>query len=256
MDDYQLHPYSYSDDQSLSGMSVKPFYHHLEQDINPQTLNVSSAIYHLTTVDPHAQILTSDPLEEQAYYQTRAGALIHSPMMYHPPNQHYSNCSPTLISHLASTPSQCMSARQGNGPQAADSFEACLVSRHQGFVQTSLPLGKSPPSRYIKGKAGSCMEPGGLPPSQIRSARGNHDERPPERIMVKQENINYAYLEDGEYYLYTVLQEVSLIRINLPSFLCKLKQPTFLCSSSIKTVKTPKVIVLHRNLMFAGQIKR
>ena len=188
---------------------MKPFYHHLEQDVNPQALNVSSTMYHLTTVDPHAQILTPDSLEEPAYYQSRAGTLINSPMMYHAPNQHYSSCSPTLLSHLASTPGPCVNARspaarQANGPQAADSFEACLVSRHQGFAQTSLPLGKSPPSRYIKGKAGSCMEPGGQPPSQIRSARGNHDEKPAERIMVKQENINYAYLEDGNYYFYTV----------------------------------------------------
>ncbi|KAM6928354.1 nuclear factor of activated T-cells, cytoplasmic 2 [Xenentodon cancila] len=197
LDDYQLNSYGYVD-QSLSGMSMKSFYHHLEQDINPQALNISSSMYHLTNVDPRTQILTPDSLDEPAYYQSRAGALINSPGMYHSPNQHYSNCSPTLLSHLASTPSQCASsrapvARQVDGPQAADSFEACLVtSRHQGFAQASLPLGKSPPSRHVKGKVMSCMEPGSQPLTQVRSARGNHDKR----IVVKQENINYAYLED------------------------------------------------------------
>ncbi|XP_061582796.1 nuclear factor of activated T-cells, cytoplasmic 2 [Cololabis saira] len=202
LDDYQLNSYGYVDDHSLSGMSMKSFYHHLEQDINPQALNISSTMYHLTTVDPRAQILTPDPLDEPVYYQSRAGALINSPVMYHSPNQHYSNCSPTLLSHLAATPSPCAAARtpvarQGDCPQPADAFEACLVtSRHQGFAQTSVPLGKSPPSRYVKGKAGSGVEAASQPLTQVRSARGNHDERAPERIMVKQENINYAYLED------------------------------------------------------------
>ncbi|XP_008300197.1 nuclear factor of activated T-cells, cytoplasmic 2 [Stegastes partitus] len=209
LDDYQLTSYGYLDNQPLSGMSMKSLYHHLEHDNNLQALNVSSTLYHLTTVDPRAHVLT-DPLDDQpVYFQSRA--LINNPVLYHTANQHYSNCSPALlggspmVSHPASAPSQCVSARTpvgklGEGVQVGDSFEVCLVSRHQGFVQTDLPLGKSPPSRYIQGqiqgKAGNRVEAGGQPLTQIGSARGNHEERAPERITVKQENLSYAYLED------------------------------------------------------------
>ncbi|XP_051271584.1 nuclear factor of activated T-cells, cytoplasmic 2 [Dicentrarchus labrax] len=206
LDDYQVNSYGYSDNQFLSGMSKKSLYHHLEQDCNLHTLNISPALYHLTTVDPRAHVLTPDPLDE-VYYQP---TLINSPMLYHTANQHYSNCSTALLggspmaSHPASTP-QCVSTRApvgklGEGPHVGDSFEACLVSRHQSFVQTALPLGKSPPSRYIHGqaqaKAGSRAEPGSQPVTQIGSGRGNHEERAPERVAVKQENLRYAYLED------------------------------------------------------------
>ncbi|XP_070758883.1 nuclear factor of activated T-cells, cytoplasmic 2 [Enoplosus armatus] len=209
LDDYQLNSYSYSDNQTLSGLSMKSLYHHLEQDSNLQALNVSPTLYHLTTVDPRAHVLTPDPLDDQPiYYQSRAGTLINSPMLYHTANQHYSNCGTALLggspmaSHPASTPSQCVSARTpvaklGEGPQVGDSFEACVMSRH---VQTALPLGKSPPSRYIQGqaqgKSGSRVEPGGQPLTHIGSGRGNHEERAPERVTVKQENLRYAYLED------------------------------------------------------------
>uniref|UniRef100_A0A3P8SW91 RHD domain-containing protein n=1 Tax=Amphiprion percula TaxID=161767 RepID=A0A3P8SW91_AMPPE len=212
LDDYQLNSYGYLDNQPLTGMSVKSLYHHLEHENNLQALNVPSTLYHLTTVDPRAHVLTTDPLDDQpVYFQSRAGTLINSPVLYHTANQHYSNCSPALpggspmASHPASAPSQCVSARTAvgklsEGPQVGDSFEACLVSRHQGFAQTGLPLGKSPPSRYIQGqtqgKAGSRVEPVGQPLAQIGSARGRHEERAPEKITVKQENLSYAYLED------------------------------------------------------------
>ncbi|XP_040889932.1 nuclear factor of activated T-cells, cytoplasmic 2 isoform X2 [Toxotes jaculatrix] len=204
LDDYQLNSYCCPDNQPLSGLSMKSLYHHLEHDNNLQALNVSSTLYHLATVDPRACVLTPDPLDDQSvYYQSRANTLINSSMLYHNANQRYSSCGTTLIggspmaSLPASTPTQCVSARTpvgklSEGPQVGDSFEACLMSRHQSFVQTTLPLGKSPPSRYVQGqvqgKAGCRVEPG----------RGNHVERAAEKVTVKQENLSSAYLEDGE----------------------------------------------------------
>ncbi|XP_069004214.1 nuclear factor of activated T-cells, cytoplasmic 2-like [Embiotoca jacksoni] len=205
LDDYHLNSYGYSDNQSLPGMSMKSLYHHLEQDSNLQALNVSSTLYHLTTVDPRAHILRSDPLDDQPlYYQSTADTLMNSPVLYHTVNQRYGNCG-AAPPHPASAPSHCVGARTpvaklGEGPQVGDSFEACLVSRHQGFVQTGLPLGKSPPLRYIQGQAqvmaGSRVDSGGQSLTQNSSARGNHEERASEKITVKQENISYAYLED------------------------------------------------------------
>ncbi|GAA6216767.1 nuclear factor of activated T-cells, cytoplasmic 2-like [Lates japonicus] len=200
LDDYQTKSYGYPDNHSLSGLSMKSLYHHLEQDNNPQALNVSSTLYHLTTVDPRACMLTPDPSDDQSvYYQSRANTLINSPMLYHTANQRYSSCGTTLLggspmaSHPASTPivtARTPVGKVSEGPQVGDSFEACLMSRHQNFVQTTLPLGKSPPSRYIQGqpqvKTGCRAEPG----------RGNHEDRAPERVTVKQENLSYAYLED------------------------------------------------------------
>ena len=163
-------------------------------------------------------MLPPDPLDDQqVYYQSRAGALINSPMLYHTANQHYSNCGAALLggspmaSHPAPAPSQCVGARApvaklGESTQVGDSFEACLMSRHQGFVQTALPLGKSPPSRYVhvqaQGKAGGRVEAGGQRLTQISTGRGNHEDQAPERVTVKQENLRYAYLEDGECYCY------------------------------------------------------
>lgn len=211
LDDYHLNSYSYSHNQSVTGLSMKSLYHHLEQDSNLQALNVSPTVYHLTTVDPRAHVLIPDPLDDQpVYYQSRAGPLINSPVLYHTANQHYSNCGTALLggspmaSHPASIPSQCVSARTpvaklGEGPQVGDSFEPCLMSRHH-FMQTALPLGKSPPSRYIQGQAqgnaGGQVEPSGQPLTQMASGRGNHEERAPERVTIKQENLPYAYLED------------------------------------------------------------
>ncbi|XP_076603941.1 nuclear factor of activated T-cells, cytoplasmic 2 [Chaetodon auriga] len=207
LDDYQLNSYGYSDNQSLT---MKSLYHHLEQDSNLQALNISPALYHLTTVDPRAHMLTPDPLDDQPVYYP-SSTLINSPMLYHSANQHYSNCGTALLcgspmaSHPASSPSQCVSARApvaklGEGPHIGDSLEACLMPRHQSFVQKVLPLGKSPPSRYIQGqaqgKAGGRVEPGGERLTQISSGRGNHEERAPERVTVKQENLRYTYLED------------------------------------------------------------
>nr|XP_046239093.1 nuclear factor of activated T-cells, cytoplasmic 2-like [Scatophagus argus] len=212
LDDDHLNSYGYSDNQSLTGLSMKSLYHHLEQDSNLQALNISPSLYHLTTVEPRAHTLTPDPLDDQpGFYQSRSSTLINSPMLYRTANQHYSNCGTALLSgfpmasHPDSTPSRCVSAggpvaKLGEGLHVGDSFDACLMSRHHSFVQNTLPLGKSPPSRYIQGvaqgKAGSRVEPGRQHLTQIGSGRGNHEERAPERITVKQENLRYAYLED------------------------------------------------------------
>ncbi|XP_047437738.1 nuclear factor of activated T-cells, cytoplasmic 2 isoform X2 [Mugil cephalus] len=209
LDDYHLNSYNYSDNQSMPGMSMKSLYHHLEQDKHLPVLNVSSALY-LATVDPRAHVLTPDPLDDQrVYYQSRTGTLINSPMLYHTGNQRYPNCSTALLgaspmaSHQVSAPSQCARtpvAMLGEDPQGGGSLEACFVSRNQGFVQTAVQVGKSPPSRYTHGQApgrgGSHMEPEGQYLTQMSSARGNHEERAPERVTVKQENLSYAYLED------------------------------------------------------------
>ncbi|XP_044206090.1 nuclear factor of activated T-cells, cytoplasmic 2-like [Thunnus albacares] len=212
LDDYQLNSYGYSDSQTLSGLSMKSLYHHLEQDSNLQALNVSPTLYHLANVDQRAHVSTPDPLDDQpVYYQPRASTLTNSPMVYHTANQRYSNCSTTFLcgSPMASHPTNAStsSPRVGarapvgkldDGLQIGDSFEACLVTRHQGFVQAALPLGKSPPSRYIQGQAqgkGGCrVETGSQHLTQI--GRSNHDDRAPEKVTVKQENLSYTYLED------------------------------------------------------------
>lgn len=177
---------------------MKSLYH---QESSLQALNVSPTMYHLTTADPRAHVVVPDPLDEQPLYY---GSLVNNPGLYHSANQRYSGSGPILLgsspvaSHAASTPSPCVGARTAvskldEGPQVGDSYEACFVSRHQSFVQTALPLGKSPPSRYIQGpvqgKAGGRVE---------SLTMRTHEEGAPERVTVKQENLRYAYLEDGE----------------------------------------------------------
>lgn len=208
---------------------MKSLYHHLEQDNNLQALSASPTLYHLATADPRACMLTPNPPDDQTvYYQSRASTMISSPVLYHTANQHYSGSSTTLLggsplaSHPASTPSQCVSARApvgklSEGPQVGESFEACLVSRHQTFMQTALPLGKSPPSRHIQGQVQGKVV------CRIEPSRGNHEERAPERVTVKQENLSYTHLEDGEYL------ECKLIRGHLnqlcPSHLSERSSP-------------------------------
>ncbi|KAM9409889.1 nuclear factor of activated T-cells, cytoplasmic 2 [Pholidichthys leucotaenia] len=206
LDDYLFNSYSYSDNQSVSGMSMRSLYHHLEQDNNIQALNVSPALYHLSTVDPRAHVLTRDPLDDQQiYYQARAGTL--NPVMYHLSNQHYSSCSASLLggSPVASRPvsshSECVStrvAKLAEGSQTGNSVEAYLVSKNQSYLQTVMPLGRSPPLRSILGqdKTGSRVETDGHLLTQISSTGVNHKEQAPERITVKQENLSFAYLED------------------------------------------------------------
>lgn len=213
LDDYQLNSYGYSENQSLPGLSMKSLYHHLEQDNNLQALNVAT-LYHVANYDHRAHMSTPDALDDQPlYYQSRPGTLINSPMLYHTANQRYSNCSTPYLSGSpmasqtasAAASSPRVSARNpvgklDEGPQIGDSFEACLVTRHQGFVQAALPLGRSPPSRYIQGQAQGksvCrVEPNSQHLTQI--GRVNHDDLGSEKVTVKQENLSYTYLEDGE----------------------------------------------------------
>ncbi|XP_038149093.1 nuclear factor of activated T-cells, cytoplasmic 2-like [Cyprinodon tularosa] len=197
LDEYHLDAYNRLDNHQQS--SMKSYYHHLEQDSHPPTLNVSSTLYHLSTVDPRGHMLPPDSLDESAYYQSRAGNQVHhNSVMYHTANQFYSNCSTSLMPHPVPAPSQCVSVRSpmpklSDGPQVGDSFEACLVSRHQGFVT---PLGKSPPSRYVQVKAGTPIPPVGQSLTRIGSAKGNYDNKASEKTTIKQENLSYAYLED------------------------------------------------------------
>ncbi|XP_060899330.1 nuclear factor of activated T-cells, cytoplasmic 2 [Labrus mixtus] len=190
-----LHSYIYSDNQSLSGLSMKSHYHPLEQERNLQALNVSPTLYHLTTVDPRAHVLIPDPLDNQpVYYQSRASTLLNIPMVYQTANQQHINCGFQMDSHSA--PEEKLE----ENPLVVESLEACLVSRHESTVQKVLSLGKSPPSRFVQGqsqvRAGIQVEPDGQTLTQISSNRGNHDDQAPERVTIKQEINRYAYLED------------------------------------------------------------
>lgn len=211
-DEFHLNSYGYLPNQSLPGMSMKALFHQLEQDNNLQASDVSSTLYQLTTVAPRPHALTPDPLDEPAvYYQPRSGTLMSSPVLYHTTNQCYSNSGhapfegSVMASHPASTLDQHLGARTttaklGEGHQVGvgDLFEPYLVSRHQGYIQTVLPLGKSPPSRYFKAqeKNTSPVEPAGQPLTPMSSQRGYHEELSQDKIVVKQENLSQAYLED------------------------------------------------------------
>ncbi|KAM3877805.1 nuclear factor of activated T-cells, cytoplasmic 2-like [Diretmus argenteus] len=210
LDDYQLSPYGCLESQTL-GLAMKSFYHHLERDSDPQVLSVSPALYHVAGMDPRAQGLTPQSLEDQpVYYHPRAGTLSSSPVLYHAANPHHGSSGATALlpsassmaSHFSSTSasSQCVGARTPmaelvEGSRSDESFEACFVSRQQGYVQTAAPPGKSPPSRYSHGhavgKPGCRADPGGQP--LIQKGSGTLG---PEKVVVKQENLNHAYLED------------------------------------------------------------
>nr|XP_040059650.1 nuclear factor of activated T-cells, cytoplasmic 2-like isoform X2 [Gasterosteus aculeatus aculeatus] len=201
LDDYQLNSYIYSDNQSLSGLSMKSLCHHLEQESNLHSLNVCPTMYHLASVDPRSHVLIPDPLDDQpVYYQSSASTLINNPALYHTANQRYSNWGTSphgspMASYPTPTPSPCVSVRTpvgklGAGPQVGDSPKACVASRYQNY------MGKSPSSRYPQGqaqvKSGSRAEP----LNQTGSGIGNYEERAPERVPVKRENLRCAYLED------------------------------------------------------------
>ncbi|CAN9511891.1 unnamed protein product [Ophioblennius macclurei] len=198
LDDYHLNSYGFSDNRALPDMSMKSLYPYHNQDN-----------YHLTAVDPRAHAIGPDPLDEQlVYYQSRAGTLINSPLLYHSPNQRYNNCSP---SHLGGSPigshassyGPCVTANMplaelGKAPEVENSFDTYVVSRHLGYVPPVLPLGKSPPSRCVQGQTQGKTEvdQSRQPLNQISPARELHEKHSPERITVKQENLSYAYLED------------------------------------------------------------
>lgn len=176
LDECQFNSYGRSDIQSLSGMPVNSLYH-LELDSGRHALNVSPTLYHRANTDFRAHVLTSDPLDDQpGYFQSRAGPL------YDTANQFPSNYA------TARTPVDKLS----EGTQVGESFETCFLRRHQSFVQAALSLGKSPPSRYNRD------EPRGRPLTQTGSGRDHNDAQTPEGASVKQENLRFAILEDGE----------------------------------------------------------
>lgn len=217
LDDSQLCSYGYSDNQSLASMSMKSLYQHLDQDSNCRALNVSPTLYHRTTVDPRA-VFTPDLLDDQpVFYQPRGGGLISSPMLYHTANQHYGNSGAALFSGspIPMHPSSPFSV--GSTAPMAKLVEApqdlCLGSRYESFVPKGTALGKSPPMRYIhdqaQGRSGSELDPSQARATQNNQYGENQEERTAEKVTVKQESLRYAYLEDGEWYLYSELWQTT-----------------------------------------------
>lgn len=200
LDESQLMSYSYSENQSLPSLSMKSLYQHLDRDSNCRASHVAPTPYQRTTVDPRVQVFTPDVLDDQpVYYQSSGGALIGSTMLYHAANQHYSNSGllsgPPIALHPSSNSSQCVGTTVPHDP--------CLVSRCESFIQKGTPLGKSPPMRYIHHDQAQGRSRGDLEPSEERVTQNSHygenqEEKPSEKVAIKQENLRYAYLEDGE----------------------------------------------------------
>ncbi|KAM8917742.1 nuclear factor of activated T-cells, cytoplasmic 2 isoform 1-T2 [Spinachia spinachia] len=195
LDDYQLNSYIYSDDQCLSGMSMKSLCHHQEQESHLPPLNVCPTMYHLASVDPRGHVLIPDPLDDQpVYYQS--STLIDNPMLYHTANQRYSNWAPApqgspMASHPAHASTPCVRTPGGKlaaGPHVGDSAKACVVSRYQNYTQTV----KSPSSRYLPGHSQAKAAGRAEPLTHMGAAVGGFEERAP----VKREHLRSAYLED------------------------------------------------------------
>lgn len=211
LDDCQLISYGYSDNQSHPSLSMKSLYQHLDRDSNCRALNVSPTLYQRTTVDPRVQVFTPDVLNDQpVYYQSNGGALVCGPMLYSNNGSTLFGGSPVTL-HSSSNFSQCVGstvpvARLVEAPQ-----DPCLVSRYEGFIQKGTPLGKSPPMRYMhdQGQERSGNE---LGLSQTSHYGETQEERPSEKVTVKQESLRYAYLEDGKWYVYTALTD----RVDMP----------------------------------------
>lgn len=192
--------YSYSENQSMPSLSMKSLYQHLDRDSSCRASNTAPTSYQRTTADPRVQVFTPDVLDDQpVYYQSSGGALIGSAMLYHTANQHYSNSGllsgPPIALHPCSNSSQCGGTTVPHDP--------CLVSRYESCIQKGTPLEKSPPMRYIHHDQAQGRSRGGLEPSGQRMTQNSHygenqEEKPSEKVTIKQENLRYAYLEDGE----------------------------------------------------------
>ena len=67
-------------------------------------------------------------------------------------------------------------------------------------MQTAGPLGKSPPSRYIVQDqgTGSLLTRVGIGSQQVTQKADRHGDLNPDKVTIKQENLNHAYLEDGK----------------------------------------------------------
>ncbi|KAM9859318.1 nuclear factor of activated T-cells, cytoplasmic 2 [Aulostomus maculatus] len=181
----QLKSHGYSDIQFLSGRSIKSFHHHLEQDSNPPPL------YHPANDDLRA--LLSDSLDDPlVYYQSRTSSHLSNPVPYHTADQHYSSADllgGSLMASNSVTPSPVQYVSPSApvdklSQQVSNTFEGCLLTRHQSFSQTTLSLGESTHSQHIQ--------------DQPQGGRGHHDAQPPQRGTVKQETLSCAPLEHDE----------------------------------------------------------
>lgn len=172
-DDYHFNAYGCSDSPSLFGLTA----HHLEQDGNLKAFNIAPSLYHLTTIEPRAHMLTPDLLDNQVYYESRAGTMIDSPVFY-------SSCGTTLVSGAQDAsqsaaslghyvPAGVPAAKQLDGPHEP------LMLQREGFVQKGLLLGKSPPAGQVHDRADA-------------GHRGDQNQQSPE--IPK--DLRKAYLED------------------------------------------------------------
>lgn len=194
---------------------MKSLYQHLDQDSSCRVSNISPAPYQRTTVDPRVQVFTPDVLDDQSlYYLPRGGALMDSTMMYHAATQHYSNSGTTLFScspialHPSSNVNQCVGTTVPMTKLVEAPHDPCSASRYEGLIQKGTSLGKSPPMRYIhhdeaQERSGCDLEPSGQRVTQNRHYGESQDEKPLEKVTIKQESLRYAYLEDGEWPFYT-----------------------------------------------------
>lgn len=179
-DDYHLNAYSCSDGPTLFGVAA----HHLEQDANLKAYSVPPSLYHLTAVEPRAHVLSPSPLDNQVYYEPRAGAMINSPVFY-------GSCGSTLVAGPQDPVSQSAAAGLGLGRYAPagvpvakqlDGPHEPLMLKREGFVQKASPLGKAPPTGHFLDQADA-------------EGGGDREQQPPER----QKGLRQAYLEDGEF---------------------------------------------------------
>ncbi|XP_056129815.1 nuclear factor of activated T-cells, cytoplasmic 2-like [Lampris incognitus] len=180
---------------------------------------------HMAYYPSRAIALQSSPVFYHDVNQLYGGSgmthLSSSPTQRHNAGPQHCHYPPSLLAHVPFTPtststsSRCEGAsvppaelqRASDGYQAMatfvqgdDLFEACLAPRHGVYVQTAVPLGKTAPLRYIQGQAmenpGTRADPDGQPASQKGQVTGHLGDLLPEKVTIKQENLNHAYLED------------------------------------------------------------
>lgn len=149
--------------------------HHLEQDVNHKAFNIPPSLYHLNPLEPRAHLLTPDPLDNQVYYQPRAGTLINSPVFY-------SSCGPTLVGGPldASQSAAALGHYVPAGVPVAKQLDAPhepLMLKREGFVQNASP------------------STGPVSDQDDAERKGDQDQHPPE----KQKGLRQVYLEDGEF---------------------------------------------------------
>lgn len=211
LDDFQLSSYGYSGNQSHPSLSMKSLYQHRDQDSNCRALNVSQTLYQRATVDPRVHVFTPDMFDDQpVYYQSKGGTLIGGPMLYSNSGSTLFGGSPITL-HPSSNFSECVGTTVPMARLVEDPHDPSLVSKYEGFMQKGTSLGKSPPMRYIHDqghvRAGSELDLSAQCVSQASHYGENQEEITSEKVMVKQESLRYAYLEDGKWYFYTDLTD-------------------------------------------------